>query len=144
VAVNSMAVAGVENHAKVVRRVQWLTITIGVAGAIVTAVVARSARLGGGVAVGTVLAWLNCHWLDQAIGAITRAAVAQSDAPKAHVPPAVYWKGAARYLLIGLVIFVTVVWFKLPLIAVVCGLFAFGAAAMVEGFYQVVLGFPKG
>ena len=136
--------AGLESHARVVRRVERLTIAIGIAAAIVTAIVARSPRLGGGVVVGTVLAWLNCRGLDSAVGAIARAAMAQTEYIKVRVPAAVHLKAVTRYLLIALVIYVTVILLKLPLLAVVCGLFALGAAAMVEGFYQVYLGLQKG
>ena len=68
----------------------------------------------------------------------------QTESIKVRVPTAVYLKAVVRYLLIGLVICVTVILLKLPLLAVLCGLFALGAAGMVEGFYQVFLGLQKG
>ena len=143
-ATSNVGAAGAEAHARVVRRLERMTVVIGALAAIATAVLGQSLRLGAGVAVGTALAWLNCRGLEHAVGAIGQAAMAQSGAAKVRVPPVVRWRAIGRYLLIGLVIFVTVIVFKLPLIAVVCGLFALGAAAMAEGFYQVFLGLQKG
>jgi hypothetical protein len=51
-----------------------------------------------------------------------------------------YLKFIARYLLIGLVIYASVRFLAVPLLALFGGLFALGAGAMAEGLYEVFSG----
>lgn len=128
-----------EQHAQFARRLQWLTIFLGAAAAIVAGLL-KSPRYGCGVAIGTLLAWLNYRWLDQGLGALVTAALAQQGRPQPRVPLSVYVKFGGRYLLIGLAVYVTVFYFGVPLLAVLLGLLALGAAAMAEGLYEVFSG----
>ena len=118
---------------------QWFTVVAGSLSALAIAAF-RSPRWGIGVAVGTVLAWLNFRWLDQGVGAIVVAAQAQEGQPKPKVPAGTFWKFALRYALIGAATYVSVVYFAVPLVAVVTGLLALGAAAMMEGLFEVFSG----
>ena len=128
-----------ELHVQFSRRLQWLTLILGFCGAI-AATVLRSAGTGSGIAVGTVLAWLNYRWLDQGLGALVVAATAQEGSERPRIPWIVYGKFAGRYGLIGLAVYVTVHFFAVPLLSVVIGLLALGAGAMVEGLYEVFSG----
>jgi len=126
-------------HAPFSRRMQWLTVLLGAAGAVAAALL-KSPRFGIGVAVGTLLAWLNYRWLDRGLGALINAAVAQQGSAKPRVPVGVWVRFAGRYLLIGLAVYVTVFYFGVPLLAVLLGLLALGAAAITEGLYELFSG----
>ena len=132
-------VADPDFHVGFSRRLQFLTLAIGFSAALVVLFL-KSFRAGCGVASGTLLAWLNFRWLDAGLEAFVVAATKQSDSPKTKVPASTYWKFAGRYALIGLIVYVIVSYLSIPLLAVVCGLLALGAAAIVEGLYQVFSG----
>lgn len=123
-------------HARFSRRIQWLTIAWGFTAAIVV-MLAVSARAGAGVAIGTVLAWLNYRWLDRGVGVLVAAAVAQEGMPKPRVPMGVYVRFAFRYVLIAALVYVTVSVLHVPLLAVVAGLLALGAGAVAESLYEL-------
>jgi len=121
------------------RRIERLTLSFGSIAALAVAF-AKSPRAGIGIGIGSLLAWLNYHWLDQALASLVTVAAAQEGSPKARVPAVLYWKFAGRYVLIGLVVYVTVHYFAVPLLAVLIGLLALGAGAMAESLYQVFSG----
>ena len=103
---------------------------------------AISARTGVGVAIGTLLAWLNYRWLDRGLGVLVSAATAQEGSPQPRVPMGVYVRFAGRYVLIGVLVYVTVSILHVPLLAVVGGLLALGAGAMAESLYELFAGSP--
>jgi hypothetical protein len=121
------------------RRIAWLTLLLGFLAALVVWI-AKSSRAGLGIAVGTSLAWLNYRWLDQTLAALVTVATAQVGSPQARVPHTVYWKFAGRYALMGLAIYVTVHYFAVPVLSLILGLLALGAAAIVGSLYEVYLG----
>jgi hypothetical protein len=121
------------------RRIAWLTLLLGFLAALVVSF-AKSPRAGLGIAVGTALAWLNYRWLDQTLGALVTVATAQAGSPQSRVPARIYWKFAGRYVLMGLAIYVTVHYFAVPLLSLILGLLALGAAAIVASLYEVYLG----
>jgi hypothetical protein len=121
------------------RRIERLTLIFGVIAALAVAF-AKSPRAGIGIGIGSLLAWLNYHWLDQALGSLVTVAAAQEGSPNARVPAVVYWKFAGRYVLIGLVVYVSVHYFDVPILAVLIGLLALGAGAMAESLYQFFTG----
>ena len=128
-----------DTHAGFSRRLERLTLAVGISAAGVTVLV-NSPKAGFGVAIGTFLAWLNYRWMDQGTAAFVTSASAQEGSPSPRVPAGTYWKFATRYLLIGLVIYTTVHFFDVPLLALLGGLLALGAGAMVEGLYEVFSG----
>jgi ATP synthase I chain len=130
-----------ESHTRFSRRLQWLTLALGFVAAIGVAF-RMSIRIGAGVAVGTVLAWLNYRWLDRGLGVLVVSATAQEGSPQPHVPMGVYVRFAGRYLLIGLLVYATVHFLHVPLLSVVAGLLALGAGAMTEGLYELIAGSP--
>jgi hypothetical protein len=121
------------------RRIERLTLAFGSIAALAVAF-AKSPRAGIGIGIGSLLAWLNYHWLDQALASLVTVAAAQEGSPKARVPAVLYWKFAGRYVLIGLLVYVSVHYFAVPLLAVLIGLLALGAGAMAESLYQVFSG----
>jgi hypothetical protein len=93
-----------------------------------------------GVALGTLLAWLNFRWLDQAGMALVRVAQAQPGAERPVIPLSTWAKFFARYALIALVLYVTVTRSPVPAASIVGGLLMLGAAAMAVSLYEVLLG----
>lgn len=131
-----MTAAGPEFYARARRRIGWLTLSLGLAAAAAVAfLVSPWAALG--VAAGTLLAWLNYRWLDQGTGALASAAKAQQEGVRRRVPLTTTFALVARYLLIGLCVYVIVTRLPVPLLSVLTGLLALGAAAMAEGLYEV-------
>ena len=121
------------------RRIERLTLIFGMIAALAVAF-AKSPRAGIGIGIGSLLAWLNYHWLDQALASLATVAAAQEGSPNARVPASIYWKFVGRYVLIGLVVYVSVHYFNVPILSVLIGLLALGAGAMAEGLYQVFTG----
>ena len=126
-----------EKFARGTRRIAWLTLALGFATAAVV-FVAKSNRAGIGIAIGTVLAWINYRWLDQSLGMLVAVTTAKPDSPQARgVPASFYWKLCGRHVLIAVVIYVIVHYFALPLVSLLVGLLALGAGAIVGGLYEV-------
>lgn len=112
--------------------------TLGLGFAAATAVLlVKSPRAGCGIAIGTLLAWLNYRWLDRGLDALVTAAKAQAGIPQPRVPAGVYVRFAGRYVLIGVLVYVTVFVLHVPLLAVVIGLLALGAGAIAESLYEL-------
>lgn len=91
-----------------------------------------------GTAIGAVLAWLNFRWLKQAVGALTRAATAQSNQQKTRVPVGSYFLAMFRYALIAITIYVIFKFLKVPVLSMIAGLFALGAATLVACLYEIL------
>jgi hypothetical protein len=119
------------------RRIAWLTPTIGVAAALVAVFAFHRRDWGAGLAVGAGLAWFNFRWLRQGMDALTAAATAQSGAAKSHVPIGAYFRALFRYALIALCLYVIFRLSAIPLVSMVFGLFALGAAAMAASVYEL-------
>jgi ATP synthase I chain len=122
------------------RRIARLTLVLGFATAVVV-FFAKSNRAGIGIAIGTLLAWINYRWLDQSLGMLVTVSTAKPGSPQASgVPASFYWKLVGRYVLIAVVIYVIVQYFALPLVSVLVGLLALGAGAIVGSIYEVSAG----
>ena len=126
-------------HARFSRRVQWLTLILGWAGALAAGLL-KSHRAGYGVAIGTVLAWVNYRWLDQGLSSFVRGSVVQTGLPKPQVPLSTYLKFGGRYALIGLALYGIVSFLAIPALWLIVGLLALGLAVTVEGLYEVLSG----
>jgi len=134
-----------------------------------------------GVAIGSVLAWLNFRWLKQGVAALAATAVTQSSGnisngaregtasavpeaaenswalalgvgssvnqgadetahgqKKAHVPLGSYFMAMFRYALIAIAVYVIFKYLKVPILSMIAGLFALGAAALVACLYEIL------
>jgi hypothetical protein len=118
-------------------RMGWLTLAIGLAAAIGVALCGR-AGMGAGVAIGTLLAWLNYRWLKLGVDALVVSATQGEGASQPRVPAGTYLKFAGRYLLIALAVYASVSVLQIPILGMIYGLLALGAAAFVEGIYEIV------
>lgn len=128
---------GAESHGRTERRIAWLTLVIGGAGAAAVAVVGRP-RAGAGVLVGALLAWLNLRWLQQALDALVRLSTARPDIRRPRISVWVYVKFFARYALIGLVLYAMVRGLGVPVLSMLMGLLSLGAATVTASIYEVL------
>jgi hypothetical protein len=119
------------------RRIAWLTLAWGLTGVLVAAALGRFAWAFG-LGVGTALAWLNFRLLRRGMDAFVEAAKQQSASRKAQVPLATYAAMALRYGLIAAVVYATFELLKVPLLSMVVGLCALGAAAISASVYEVL------
>jgi hypothetical protein len=119
------------------RRIAQFTLLIGFAVS-VGASFRYSIRVGAGVLIGAVLAWVNFRWLERAMDSVARASTAQADSPEARVPISSYFGLFARYALIALVVYVTFSIFRIPVLSILVGLCALGAAAMLATLMEVL------
>jgi hypothetical protein len=126
-------------HTRISQRIAWLILVLGFAAAAFV-FVANSRRAGIGIAIGTVLSWLNFRWLDQSLGVVATVTTAKAGTARARTPASFYWKIGGRYVLIAAVIYVTVHYFAVPLLSELVGLLALGAGAMAGSLYEVFRG----
>jgi hypothetical protein len=127
------------NYAAAEHRIEWMTLGLGVAGALF--VLARWGwRPGAGVALGAALAWLNFRWLKQGVVALVRLSTAQAGSEHVRVPMSVYVKFFGRFALLLVVVYVILSRSWLPVAAVLGGLFAVIAAVMIELMWELVRG----
>jgi small-conductance mechanosensitive channel len=119
------------------RRIAWLTLIVGALAA-VGASFLFTIRIGAGVLIGGVLAWINFRWLEHALNAVTRASIAQEGSPQARVPVLSYLGMIARYALIAGVVYVIFSRLQIPILSMLVGLCALGVAAMSATVWEVV------
>ena len=118
-------------------RISWLTLLIGFVAALSVALFGD--RLwGAGLAIGTVLAWLNFRWLRQGLDALVVASTAQAGKEKLAVPLLSYFAMLLRYGLIALAVYVIFIYLKVPLVSMVVGLCALGAATIAASVYEIL------
>jgi small-conductance mechanosensitive channel len=119
------------------RRIAQYTLVLGCAASVVASFL-FSMRVGAGLLIGALLAWVNFRWLERAMDSVTRASTAQANTPEARVPIGGYFGLFARYALIAAVVYVTFSVFRIPVLSMVVGLCALGAAAMVATLIEVL------
>src|SRR5258708_10681748 len=118
------------------RRIAWLTLLIGFAAGGIVAVL-RDPWWGAGLAIGAGLAWLNFRWLRQGLDALVAASTAQSGAERPRVPVGAYFRALFRYALIGVRVYVIFNVLRVPLVSMVVGLCALGAAPIAISVYGI-------
>jgi hypothetical protein len=121
------------------RRVERMTLLLGLAGAI-AAFVLRGWPEAVGVALGAGAGWLNFRWLRQFVGWVARISLAQAGEEKPRMPRRVFWQMFARYALLGLVLYAMLLRFYWPVVAFLFGLFALFAAVLLEVLGELVFG----
>jgi hypothetical protein len=118
-------------------RIAWLTLVLGGATAILVAFL-RHTAWAEGLAIGTVLAWLNFRWLKQGLDALVVAATAQEGFPKPQIPVGTWFRLMFRHGLIGFCVYVIFEVLKVPLASMVVGLCALGAATITASVYEIL------
>jgi ATP synthase I subunit len=119
------------------RRIAWLTLLFGFTAAAIVAALQQRAWAAG-LAIGTVLAWLNFRWLKRALDALVLASTAQEGREKPKVPLTTYLAALFRYGLLGLTVYVIFIYLHVPLGGMVLGLCALGAAAIAASVWEIV------
>jgi hypothetical protein len=119
------------------RRISWLTLLIGLLAAFLVALL-RDRLWGAGLAIGAALAWLNFRWLRRGLDALVLASTAQEGKEKPAVPLLSYFAMVFRYGLIALAVYVIFVYLRVPLVSMVVGLCALGAATIVASVYEIL------
>jgi small-conductance mechanosensitive channel len=114
-----------------------LTLLLGALAAIPVAVF-YAPLWGAGIFVGAILAWLNFRWLRRGLDALTAASTAQADRPKPEVPLSTYFTAAFRYGLIALAVYVIFEYLNVPILSMIFGLCALGAATMAVSVYEIL------
>lgn len=123
------------------RRIAWLTLLIGATAAVAT-LLTRRPLFAAGLTIGTILAWLNFRWLARGLDALVAQSTAQSGAEKPRVPITNYFFAVFRYTLIALAVCVIFKFLYVPLVSMILGLCALGAAAIAASVYELIAG-PK-
>lgn len=118
------------------RRISWLTLLIGFMAALLVALL-RNRVWGVGLAIGAALAWLNFRWLRRGLDALLVASTAQAGKEQPVVPLLTYFAMAFRYGLIALAVYVIFIYLRVPLVSMVVGLCALGAAAIAASVYEI-------
>jgi small-conductance mechanosensitive channel len=91
-----------------------------------------------GIFIGSLLAWTSFRWLKQGVEALATAATAQATRQHVRVPVAIYFKAMFRYGLIALSIYVIFKYLNVPILSMIAGLFALGAAAILASLYEIL------
>ncbi len=119
------------------RRIGWLTLLFGFTAAAIVAALQQRAWAAG-LAIGTVLAWVNFRWLKRALDALVLASKAQEGREKPKVPLTTYFAALFRYGLLGLTVYVIFVYLHVPLGSMVLGLCALAAAAIAASVWEIL------
>jgi hypothetical protein len=119
---------------------KWIARLTLLVGALAATVVAcfYGPNWGGGILVGAILAWFNFRWLRQGLDALTSAATAQANLRNPRVPIATYFKALFRYGLIVLAVYVIFKYLNVPILSMVLGLCALGAATLAVSVYEIL------
>jgi len=118
-------------------RIAWLTLFFGFAAALILAMLQRR-PWATGLAIGTILAWLNFRWLKRALDALVAASTAQEGREKPRVPLATYFAALFRYGLLALTVYVIFIYLHVPLGSMIVGMCALAAAAIAASVWEIL------
>ena len=119
------------------RRISKLTLILG-AVASVSACLLFSFRVGVGVWIGAMLAWLNFRWLEGALDGLVEVSVGRADSAEARLPVGAFFRLFGRYALIAVVVYVTFSVFKISVLSILVGLCALGLASVSASLYEIL------
>jgi small-conductance mechanosensitive channel len=119
------------------RRISKLTLILGALAA-ACACLLFSFRVGAGVWVGAMLAWLNFRWLEGALDALVQVSAGRGDSVEAQLPAGAFFRLFGRYALIAVVVYVTFSVFKVSVLSILVGLCALGLACVSASLYEVL------
>lgn len=123
--------------ARTERRIGWLTLVIGFAAAAIFTLLRRK-PWATGLAIGTVLAWVNFRWLKRALDALMSASTAQEGREEPRLPLATYFAALFRYGLLALTVYVIFEFLQVPLGSMVVGMCALAAAAIAASVWEIL------
>jgi small-conductance mechanosensitive channel len=123
--------------ARTEQRIGWLTLVAGFGAAAVFALLQRR-PWAAGLAIGTILAWLNFRWLRRALDALVLASQAQEGREKPRVPRTTYLVALFRYGLLALTVYVIYTYLHVPLGSLIVGMCALAAAAIAASVWEIL------
>jgi len=123
--------------ARAERRISWLTLLIGLLAGFLVALL-RDPLWGAGIGIGTVLAWLNFRLLERGLNSLVQASEAQAGKEKPAVPLGSYFAMAIRYGLIAFAVYVIFELLRIPILSMIVGLCALGAATIAASVYEIL------
>ena len=132
-----METGGAAQYELTERRIARFTLIVGGL-ASVGASFLFSIRVGAGVFIGALLAWINFRWLERAMDSVVRASSAQAGSPEARVPISNYLGMIGRYALIAAVVYVIFSKLRIPVLSMLVGLCALGVAAIFATVWEVL------
>jgi small-conductance mechanosensitive channel len=118
-------------------RIAQLTLLLGAIAAIPVAY-RHGWRWGLGIFIGAALAWLNFRWLQKGLDALAGSATAQSAQQTANVPFGTYFRAVFRYLLIAIAVYVIFKVLNVPVLSMIFGLCALGAATFTVSVHEIL------
>jgi len=127
----------ISRYLKSEARIAQLTLLIGAIAALPVAFL-EGWRWGLGILVGAVLAWFNFRWLQKGLDALADAATTQSTEHAAQVPFGTYFRAAFRYVLIALAVYVIFKVLNVPVLSMIFGLCALGAATFAISVEEIL------
>jgi hypothetical protein len=131
-----METVDVTAYALTERRIARLTLVLGGVASI-GACFLFSIRVGAGILIGALLAWINFRWLKSALDTVTRAATAQAEFSKVRVPIGSIFALIGRYFLIAVSVYAIFIFLRIPILSMLVGLCALGAATIGASLYEV-------
>jgi len=93
---------------------------------------------GAGIFAGAILAWFNFRWLRQGLDALTTAITSPSRQGNPTVPIGAYFRAIFRYGLIALAVYVIFRYLNVPILSMILGLCALGAATLAVSVYEIL------
>jgi small-conductance mechanosensitive channel len=118
------------------QRILWLTPAIGLVAALAAWSVQRRGWAAG-LLIGSILAWLNFVWLKRGLDGLILASQAQQGCEKPRVPLWTYVLAALRYGLLACAVYVIFEYLHVPLVSMVVGLCALGAATIAASVWEI-------
>jgi len=119
------------------KRIAQITLILGAAAALPVGW-SYGWRWGFGILIGAVLAWFNFRWLQKGLDALTASATAQAGPEKVEVPLGTYFRAVFRYVLIALAVYVIFKVLNVPVLSMVFGLCALGAATFAVSVHEIL------
>jgi hypothetical protein len=122
-----------------VRRIEALIPIIGAVASLISAI-GWGRRAAAGMAIGAALCWLNFRWLRQGADGVIKLGLAQAGAEHVRIPRSTHAKFLGRLGLLLVAVYAILLWLKLPVVAVVCGLTAVFPAILFGAGYEALRG----
>lgn len=119
------------------QRIARLTLILGSAAGGITGAL-HTWRWGAGILIGAGLAWANFRWLQDGLDALTRVSVAHAEKGKPRVPLWTMVRLLGRYALIAAAVYVIFLLLKVPIVSMLVGLCALGAATILASVYEIL------
>jgi small-conductance mechanosensitive channel len=119
------------------QRISWLTLVFSFA-ASAAMLVLRRMDWAEGLLFGAGLAWLNFRWLRRGLDALVAGSATQQGRPKPRVPLITYFTAAFRYILLALAVYAIFTYLHVPLLSLIVGLCALGAAAIAASVWEIL------